>query len=218
MRGPIDLLRSLNRKERFYLVGMALGKPSFSLSDDFRRQLREAFNLEVPADAPVAMDYHLNWIQAAKIFSTNEELMCVPHGLDPQVAGNQEDVDLLVAFRHSSLVHLLLLEAKGATGWTDRPMRSKASRLRAIFGEDGEAWPGVQPRFALVSPRPPQRLKSSDWPRWMRDAGVPLWIPLPMPRDLLRVTRCDDAGTVGATGTHWLLNDTKYGDFTTEPD
>ena len=43
--------------------------------------------------------------------------------------GNQEDADLLVAFEQGDIIHLMLVEAKAETGWTNKQMCSKAKGL-----------------------------------------------------------------------------------------
>src|SRR4051812_23440982 len=61
----LEYLRRLNRKERFFLVGMALGNPSFELAPAFRDLIGGALGLKIPHDSFVAMDYHLDWIYAS---------------------------------------------------------------------------------------------------------------------------------------------------------
>ena len=61
----LEHLESFNRKERFFLIGEALGNRAFQLSTDFRTRLSEAFGIEPPSSAFVAMDYHLDWIHAS---------------------------------------------------------------------------------------------------------------------------------------------------------
>ena len=56
----IERLESFNRKERFFLIGDALGNQSFQLSDDFRTRLGTAFGIQPPSNTFVAMDYHLD--------------------------------------------------------------------------------------------------------------------------------------------------------------
>lgn len=59
------------------------------------------------------------------------------------MTATQEDIDFLIAFADkddSSLVHLVMLEAKGVTGWSNSQLARKARRLNAIFGNDGTAW------------------------------------------------------------------------------
>ena len=65
MTSLMELLESFNRKERFFLIGDALGNRTFQLSTDFRARLSKAFGIEPPSSAFVAMDYHLDWIHAS---------------------------------------------------------------------------------------------------------------------------------------------------------
>ena len=62
-------LASFNRKERFLLVGQALGNSAFTLGDTFRQQLAQVLQREVPEDAYCAMDYHLDWLFAALMWA-----------------------------------------------------------------------------------------------------------------------------------------------------
>ena len=65
-------LEEFNRKERFFLVGMALGNPEFRLGEEFRERLAQKLSLQVPRDAFVAMDYHLDWLAASLFLAANE--------------------------------------------------------------------------------------------------------------------------------------------------
>ena len=70
MRNLVKNLESFNRKERFFLVGAALGNPTFRLDPTFRDQVGREFGLDVPEEAFVAMDYHLDWIYAGLVVSS----------------------------------------------------------------------------------------------------------------------------------------------------
>ena len=136
--GLIELLESFNRKERFFLISQAVGE--FQLDDDFRRELGKAINVDVPHDAFTAMDYHLDWLTAAlSAYECGDVGRIFDNPLQQVIKGNQEDTDLLVAFEGSGDRHVVLIEAKGATGWTNAQMQSKASRLGQIFGLKGTA-------------------------------------------------------------------------------
>ena len=113
----IEQLESFNRKERFFLIGDALGNRAFQLSNDFRARLSAAFGIQTPSRAFVAMDYHLDWIHAS-LFLTLPEIdqEAVHLNTDSVATGTQEDVDLLVAFEEGDITHLLLIEAKAETG------------------------------------------------------------------------------------------------------
>ena len=201
----LELLESFNRKERFFLIRHALG--NFQLSNEFRRELGDAISLPIPRNAFAAMDYHLEWLTAALHAHDRGD----SHGIfdNPQqqlVKGNQEDTDLLVAFGDKEYQHIVLVEAKGATGWTNEQMRSKANRLTQIFGSDGNRYSGVMPHICLASPRPPEQLRASEWPSWMsKDDGSYYWLRLNFPEDRIRVTRCDVYGNQSARGNYFKI-------------
>ena len=205
MPGLIELLDCFNRKERFFLISQALG--SFQLSDNFRRDLGAVIGLTIPHGAFIAMDYHLDWLTAALYAHDHGDVDGIFDNPQQQVIrGNQEDTDLLVAFKHGGQYHLILVEAKGATGWTNGQMCSKADRLAQIFGSEGNRYPGVVPHICLASPRPPKQLKASEWPGWMsRDDGSYIWLELKFPKERLMVTRCDAHGQRSSKGNHFRI-------------
>lgn len=200
MTSLIEYLESFNRKERFFLIGEALGNSKFRLSDDFRSRLSETFRVLVPSDAFVAMDYHLDWIHTSLYLAgpgVREE--AVHLNTNAITSGNQEDTDLIVAFEGKDTTHLMLIEAKAETGWTNKQMTSKAKRLEKIFGTDGKKYPNAKPYFCLMSPRLPQQLNSNKWPPWMTNSeGEPIWLCLTVPEGRRKVTRCDDEGKSSA--------------------
>ena len=209
MSDLIEHLRSFNRKERFILLREALGGDR--LGDAFRRRLGDCIGVEVPADAFVAMDYHLDWLQMALYLATTPN---PPSPIPKQdVLGegpakfnaNQMDVDLLVAFDEGATPHLVLIEAKMETGWTNLQMCKKATRLRQIFGDPPDR-SLADPHFVLLSPRRPQRLETDDWPNWMTRDDKPVWMKLPRPPDLRKVTRCWADGRASAEGDHLRID------------
>ena len=200
----IELLESLNRKERFFVISQALG--NFQLGDNFRRELGETIQLSIPAGSFTAMDYHLDWLTAALYaYERGDAEKLFDNPQQQIVRGTQEDIDLLIAFRDSERYHIVLVEAKGATGWTNRQMRSKADRLSEIFGSQGDRYPEVQPHFCLMSPRPPQRLEASQWPEWMRKDEGFYRLELYFLRGRKKVTRCDADGEPSVDGTHFRI-------------
>ena len=214
MTGLLDLLEWFNRKERFFLVGEALGNPRFRLSAEFRAKVAAEMGIEVPADAFAAMDYHLDWLAVSLHLATAGVDGTAPcanaAGL---VTGNQEDVDLLVAFAEpasSRATYIILIEAKVESPWTNTQMESKAERLRGIFGHDGRKHAGVSPNFMLMSPSRPQRLRVSDWPAWMTREGKVPWLPLTAFTGRRRVTRCTPDGRPAEDGSHFRVR-TKNG-------
>ncbi len=206
MSDLIKHLRSFNRKERFILLQQSLGPNTFRLDGSFRKRLSEVVGVTVPADAFVAMDYHLDWLQMALYLAkTPDPPQYIPKEAvlgdgQKNINENQMDVDQLVAFDEGATTHLVLLEAKMETGWTNKQLCSKAKRLSRIFGR-GRAGAGLaKPYFVLASPNRPERLKTDDWPDWMRRAGKPVWMELRRPRDLHKVTRCTKEGRASASG------------------
>ncbi len=203
----IDYLRRFNRKERFYLVGWALGNPDFHLGDEFRRALGERLRLPIPRDCFVAMDYHLNWIWAAIFLSSTAE--GGPVFKNPEMAsggeriiqGNQEDVDLLVAFKDTGMSHIVMVEAKGDSAWSNEQLRHKARRLRAIFATANAA--RISPHFILASPRQCQKIDVDDCPDWMACDGQIPWLDMPWGLNLERVYRCDELGRKSAGAGYW---------------
>ena len=103
----IERLESFNRKERFFLIGNALGNTNFRLSDGFRSKLGSALGVHPPRDSFVAMDYHLDWINASLFLSRPENRTHTVHeNVGPIVTANLEDIDLLIAFEGSGFTHL----------------------------------------------------------------------------------------------------------------
>lgn len=139
------------------------------------------------------MDCHPGWIYASAHLSQE--------GIDPSakhpnpcklVSGNQEDMDLIVAFDAGETTHLIMLEAKAETAWSNNQMDSKAKRLKAIFGEQGDRFPHLCPHLGLMSPRPPRQLKTGNWPSWMLStAGAPICMKLTVPPGRKKLTRRD---------------------------
>ncbi len=202
----ITYLKRFNRKERFFLVGWALGNREFRLSSAFRRELSSSLDLDVPAESFVAMDYHLDWIYASAFLASTGDPNTHHPNRDGLVTGIQEDMDLVVAFSAGETAHLIMVEAKGVTGWTNKQATSKTRRLEAIFGQRGDKWPGIRPYFVLASPKESQRLNCSRWPSWMkREDGRPHWMRMEIPSGLRMVTRCSESGKVSQEGQYWKV-------------
>jgi len=208
MKQLIDNLRSFNSKERFFLIGHALGNRNFALSQAFKNYIGNVFRLEIPSDSFVAMDYHLEWLYASLYltFSASAENSQIFINTDGLIKGNQEDIDLVIAFSEDASYHIILIEAKGVTGWANKQANSKAIRLRKIFGPDGRRWPGVNPHFLLFSPTRPKRLDISGWPMWITINGQVPWLELPIPAGLRKVTRCNSTGQKDRNGQFWHPN------------
>jgi len=202
----VENLKMLNRKERFFLIGEALGNRDFKLDSGFRGRLGRTLGLTVPDDTFVAMDYHLNWLYAALMLTYRpQEGGCYPDP-DVYVEENQEDVDLLVAWDLPE-PHVIMIEAKGATYFTHKQMESKLRRLVKIFGQEARTWDSVTPHLCLVSPRESKGLRVDKAPGWARNGDKYYWMRLESwcGQRLAAVTRCDDDGNVSRIGGHWKL-------------
>ncbi len=200
----IHYLGLLNRKERFHLLREALGKKTFRLDECFRIRLQSCLRdsprdaVSIPPDAFVAMDFHLDWIAMALRLAADGPERARPHRFpldgianDGLVSGTQQDVDMLVAFSDGATTHLVMIEAKGDTDWRNEQLDEKAERLDRIFSEE-RPWSGwATPHFVLMSPVRPTSLTKKGWPSWMTLNGETLWLRLPLPEDLVKVTRCD---------------------------
>ena len=172
----IDILESFNRKERFFLVAQALGKPDFELSPVFRWKLGKTVGVTIPRPPEkvfVAMDYHLNWVHASLVLAHHTNTDDRINGLNTKaVERNQEDVDLLVAFKDAGGVyHLIFVEAKGYNTdgmsdglevFDDSQLESKADRLDLILNP----YPAVQPHFCLMSGKRPTSFPNK-WGKWL---------------------------------------------------
>lgn len=193
----LEALDRFNRKERFFLVAYALGRPRFELDSQFRADLQRVVEFPVPADAAAYMDYHLDWLHTAAFLNSPLFAEAEHYSNEPRVnTGNQEDIDLLIAFRDGAVTRLVMVEAKAESGWTNKQLKSKADRLTRIFGEKGQAVPGVTPTFVLASPKESKGICTSTWPDWMSRRGDrrPIWLELPVPKDRWKVVGCDESG------------------------
>ncbi len=198
MSSLVECLESFNRKERFILLRRTLGPTTFRLDEDFRTELSEKLGVVIPANAYVAMDYHIDWLQMA-LHVKEGRWDGRPIEAPTSFEANARDIDLLVAFERGATTHVVLLEAKVETNWTNAQLRPKVERLRQIFGDTLPT--GIaRPHFVLLSRREPRRVDSGYWPRWMKPSGAPQWMELRRPEDLRKVTRCTGDGQTLATG------------------
>jgi hypothetical protein len=201
----IGILSDFNSKERFFLVGHVLGNPSFKIGSQFRTQLSSTLNLTIPEDLFCAMDYHIDWLYAALQLNSDKVNKRIYLNENSIIKAQQEDIDLLIAYKAQGIYHLILIEAKATTGWSNKQMESKITRMIDIFGVNGAKWAGVIPHFVLMSPRPPQRLNTSGLPNWIIPNKKWPWISLKIPDDLKRVTRCNSDEKQCAKGTYWKV-------------
>ena len=195
----IDYLKRFNRKERFILLSHAMGQKAFRLDPEFQRKLEDKIGIAIRNDAFVAMDYHLDWLQMAlyladKGGSLSRVIKNRSHiEGKPLIRANQEDIDLLIAFNGRDQTHLVLIEAKADTGWTNKQVASKEERLSLIL--DGRS--DVKPHYILMSPRKSDQLNADRWH----------WLELPLDKGLLKVTRCDENKKPSKTGESLFIRE-----------
>jgi hypothetical protein len=204
----IELLKHFNRKERFFLIGLALGNRNFYLSEDFRNQLNKTLSLDIPENAFCAMDYHIDWLYACLYLSSMDvpEIDTLHDNQEAYITANQEDIDFLVTYTTNNVTHLILLEAKGVTSWSNPQMKSKMNRLKKIFNNPLLPWEGkIVPYFVAVSPNEPQYLDYDQWPYWALRDGRPFWIPIHIDYELFQPTRCNSEGKQDKTGRYWKV-------------
>ena len=205
----VEKLKMFNRKERFWVVQEALGTQS--LSCDFRNRLGYLLGVDVPKEAYWAIDYHFDWIAGA--FAEYKNLSgsfpnSEPNKKERLVQGNQEDIDLLIAFCD----RLVLVEAKAAGAWDNEQLASKIKRVQAlkVFFEANNGDCSVKINFLLLSPDLPQKL-SSDSSKilieingWKSDIINSSHISLTSFRGPFKtVERCDENGLAPAKGDRW---------------
>ncbi|WP_238384332.1 hypothetical protein [Teichococcus vastitatis] len=209
-----DVLERFNRKERNLLIRDALGHKNapLRLGADFRRRVAEKLDITsgIPEVAWWATDYHIGWLAGAlTLYMKGETALNKPQPNEllegrRLVEGNQEDIDLLIAWDDE----LVMIEAKAYGAFGNAQIASKLARLDLLHKHylslhSDNARP-VRFHLLLTSPRPPQKLAAA-WPSWgCRGTGVP-WIPLEMEASLpvLTVTRCNLSGKSSAGGDHW---------------
>lgn len=73
--------------------------------------------------------------------------------------------------------HLVFVEAKAYGSWSNSQIDHKPRRLDAIVGQAERSGLGLACQLTLVSPRPPARLKTSEWPGWaLTPDGTLTWM------------------------------------------
>ena len=222
----MEALMAFNRKERYHLICEAVIGGQMQLNEGFRKSLKEESGIEIPVDAFVAMDYHLDWISAAVQLATNnisaqdaaqssEDFSNRLSGSDDVLSGNQEDVDLLVAFLSGKKIYLILVEAKADSGWTSKQLKSESKRLKAILNDTVGEW--IDPRLVLIGA--PRRDNGSpnfnggvlkqcpDWFFKGRDRGEGLpYMEMRPARQLYAPTRTNKVSEESKEYGNWRLN------------
>jgi len=204
----IEYLNIFNRKERYYLIGQLLGNSEFKLNRSAFDKIVSLLDLERPADYFSAMDYHIDWIFASLSLASNDDNN--PREINELcIKATQEDVDFILAFIDASgITHLVMIEAKGYTSFSNKQLQSKAKRLTEIFGEFGDRWADIVPHFIICSPKQPIKLDLNNLPTFMlnKKNNELIWFKLNVPRNRLKVTRCYADGITSENGTFWKVD------------
>lgn len=79
------------------------------------------------------MDFHLDWNYASLYAHERGDINFITEN-NLKLNANQEDIDLLLAFKNENIYHLILIVAKAESGWTNKQFLSKAEKLKSIFG------------------------------------------------------------------------------------
>lgn len=172
----IQNFHAFNRKERDRLIKFALCSgehPHHWISVGLWRLVRPS-NSKLPRPKRehmfVGMDYHLNWIYAALFATTcdNDELkrgiqncwtFTNDQSKEEPIQGNQQDVDLLVAWHdgNRSNLNITLIEAKLDSGWLEDQFTAKLDRIKNIVMEAQHVGIRVECSLILLSPtKPPE--------------------------------------------------------------
>ncbi|HDZ8846633.1 hypothetical protein [Aeromonas veronii] len=209
----IDNLKSFNRKERFYLIGQMLGNPEFRMDDNQLDKISNLIGLTIPRKYFAAMDYHLDWIYASLYLTQNNPTGRVERNFieeseietDYQISGTQEDVDFLLAFvDENKITHLVMIEAKGDSYFSNGQLDSKNKRFKAIFGNEN-TWPNVRPHFIICSPKKPQKINIEEPAYFTFKNSKLLWLELNMSDGKNKVTRCNKDDKPCSNGKHWKV-------------
>ncbi|WP_434430346.1 hypothetical protein [Aeromonas veronii] len=125
--------------------------------------------------------------------------------VDLQISGTQEDVDFLLAFIDpENKTHIVMIEAKGDSYFSNGQLDSKNKRFKAIFGNEN-TWPNVRPHFIICSPKKPQKINIEEPAYFMFKNFTLPWLELDMGNGKNKVTRCVQNGEPSNNGEHWKV-------------
>lgn len=209
--GFVQVLEAFDSHERGILFQWAAGRP-FALSPERAQALSDAIGVKIPDRPYLAMDYTMDWLHAAITCYLNPGAWREEQPLTPNtITGSQEDVDLIIAWEDER-PHLLLVEAKGFTGWSNKQMASKAARLQAICTR--AVLDEIDVQFVLVGPSESKGLIVMDWPEWMRKENRVHFLPIADPGARWGVRRSGETvPTVSGepkTWSHWSATARKW--------
>ncbi|WP_438396731.1 hypothetical protein [Aeromonas hydrophila] len=176
-------------------------------------EISKLIGTTIPSEYFAAMDYHLDWIYASLFLTHNDantafKRNSIENGgvkIDYQISGTQEDVDFLLAFvDHENTTHIVMIEAKGDSYFSNAQLNSKNKRFKAIFGNE-DSWPNVRPHFLLCSPKEPQKINVEEPAYFIfKNSKLP-WLELDMGEGKNKVTRCNEGGKPYVNGKYWTV-------------
>jgi len=134
MENLIDILKSLNRKERYWLIKNTTGDSIDELDAAFITKLNKNLDNKfpkIPSNASVFFDYQLDWIIAAiSIYSDNlAQTAEIP--IPKDIDFNLLDIDMLIVWEDNKY-YMIFAEAKFDTGWKNKQLDDKIKKIKQI--------------------------------------------------------------------------------------
>ena len=189
----VEALCKFNRKERYWLIRHAIG--NHHLRQKIRNDLAEVLRIDpIPVVAYWAIDYHLDWVAGAisELREGHSKEVFEQTLTDTAlVQGNQEDIDLLIAFDNK----IIMVEYKAGGKWGDQ-LGSKQARIDQLhsFAKSHAKTFNIEIRFAIVCPEK-KKGDNTDW----------LVLDEYDDESFKRVERCDKDGKKKASGGFWRV-------------
>jgi hypothetical protein len=185
----VENLRALNSKERFYLFTEAVGSDGLKISKRYLERIEKVFGIKITENYFAGIDFHLDWIYAALNVIDIKDYKMEYQNTDGCIVGNQEDIDLIIAYEDKGITHIIMVEAKCAGSWNNSQLESKSNRFKSIFNSiDADK---IKIHFLLTSPKMPIKIDKDILSEYMKTNGIIEWIPLTNVPKLIRVTRID---------------------------
>ncbi len=215
MSDLIENLRRFNAKERYHVIEWLLGAEKICLEKSFFDRIHKVDkNIQYPGNYEnifVGIDFHIDWIHAA--LSGRTELDDPEKRDDVLIKGQQQDVDLIIAYKINGEVHIIIIEAKCFDSWHTDQMESKCKRLKKIF--EVNKGKNIHPHFYYLSRKESSLFSGTkdddpDWKKWMKEKfkHIELDITQYSRNGFLKVARCDVGGNTTKehdTSTHWKI-------------
>ena len=185
-------LRRFNRKERYWLLENILEHFSESkINQGFKKFIASELAINIPERGVYwAFDYHFDWIYAAVASNADlDEDTVYENSKELKIRGTQQDIDFLICFDET----LILIEAKGVTGWKEKQFLEKVERIKELK-KHLYAKIGAKHKiyFFLMSPK--DLSKKFQNPLGSSEEIPSRHIRMQIDDDLVFVRRCDKDG------------------------